>query len=65
MAGAHAWGVWLLAVAFVVYLFSFQTGYAIVNHLRDEVIPPIARAAGFRVRLMKPGPAMCTRATSA
>lgn len=29
--GAQAWGVWLIAVAFVVYLFSFQTGYAIVN----------------------------------
>ncbi len=27
----QAWGVWLIAVAFVVYLFSFQTGYAIVN----------------------------------
>jgi MFS family permease len=29
--GARGWSVWLLAVAFVVYLFSFQTGYAIVN----------------------------------
>jgi MFS family permease len=28
---AQAWLVWILAVAFVVYLFSFQTGYAIVN----------------------------------
>lgn len=28
---SQAWIVWLLAVAFVVYLFSFQTGYAIVN----------------------------------
>jgi MFS family permease len=26
-----AWWVWILAVAFVVYLFSFQTGYSIVN----------------------------------
>jgi MFS family permease len=26
-----AWFVWILAVAFVVYLFSFQTGYSIVN----------------------------------
>jgi MFS family permease len=26
-----AWWVWALAVIFVVYLFSFQTGYAIVN----------------------------------
>lgn len=29
--GAMAWWVWILAVTFVVYLFSFQTGYAIVN----------------------------------
>jgi MFS family permease len=27
----RAWFVWSLAVAFVVYYFSFQTGYAIVN----------------------------------
>jgi MFS family permease len=26
-----AWWIWILAVAFVVYLFSFQTGYSIVN----------------------------------
>jgi MFS family permease len=26
-----AWWIWALAVAFVVYLFSFQTGYSIVN----------------------------------
>ena len=26
-----AWWVWTLAVIFVVFLFSFQTGYAIVN----------------------------------
>jgi len=29
--GAMAWWVWILAVTFVVYLFSFQTGYSIVN----------------------------------
>ena len=29
--GAMAWWVWTLAVAFVVFLFSFQTGYSIVN----------------------------------
>jgi len=28
---AKAWWVWALAVVFVVYLFSFQTGYSIVN----------------------------------
>ena len=29
--GAIAWWVWSLAVAFVIYTFSFQTGYSIVN----------------------------------
>lgn len=29
--GAQAWVVWVIAVAFVIYYFSFQTGYAIVN----------------------------------
>lgn len=31
LGGPQAWLVWLIAVAFVVYYFSFQTGYAIVN----------------------------------
>jgi MFS family permease len=31
LGGAAAWFVWGLAVTFVVYYFSFQTGYAIVN----------------------------------
>jgi MFS family permease len=31
LGGANAWWVWALAVTFVVYLFSVQTGYAIVN----------------------------------
>jgi MFS family permease len=31
IGGAMAWWVWALAVTFVVFLFSFQTGYAIVN----------------------------------
>lgn len=30
-AGPMGWWVWALAVTFVVFLFSFQTGYAIVN----------------------------------
>jgi MFS family permease len=29
--GPLAWWIWSLAVAFVVYTFSFQTGYSIVN----------------------------------
>jgi MFS family permease len=31
LGGLRAWWVWILAVTFVVFLFSFQTGYAIVN----------------------------------
>lgn len=31
LGSARAWFVWALAVTFVVYYFSFQTGYAIVN----------------------------------
>jgi len=33
LGGAFAWWVWALGVAFVVFLFSIQTGYAIVNPL--------------------------------
>lgn len=31
LGGTRAWITWLLAVAFVIFLFSFQTGYSIVN----------------------------------
>jgi MFS family permease len=31
LGGFRAWWIWILAVIFVVFLFSFQTGYAIVN----------------------------------
>lgn len=31
LGGARAWWVWSIAVAFVIYLFSVQTGYSIVN----------------------------------
>ncbi|MCC6608953.1 MAG: MFS transporter [Burkholderiales bacterium] len=31
LGGAMAWWIWALAVTFVVFLFSVQTGYAIVN----------------------------------
>ena len=31
LGGAMAWWVWVLAVTFVVFLFSVQTGYAIIN----------------------------------
>ena len=36
--GIDAWIVWGIAVAFVIYYFSFQTGYAIVNpNLQKDV----------------------------
>lgn len=31
LGGLHAWIVWSLATIFVVYLFSVQTGYSVVN----------------------------------
>jgi len=31
LGGAQAWWIWSLALTFVVYTFSFQTGYSIVN----------------------------------
>lgn len=31
LGSLRAWWIWILAVTFVVFLFSFQTGYAIVN----------------------------------
>ena len=31
LGGGMAWWIWTLTVVFVVYLFSFQTGYSIVN----------------------------------
>lgn len=37
-----AWWIWILAVVFVVYLFSFQTGYSIVN-------PSVQKDAGLTV----------------
>ena len=42
LGGGLAWWVWGLAVAFVVYTFSFQTGYSIVN-------PAVQKDAGLSV----------------
>jgi len=42
IGGSHAWFVWVLAVTFVVYYFSFQTGYAIVN-------PSVQKDIGFSI----------------
>jgi len=36
LGGSYAWLVWGLTVTFVVYLFSVQTGYAIVNSSISE-----------------------------
>jgi MFS family permease len=44
LGGAMAWWVWTLAVTFVVYLFSFQTGYAIVNpSVQEELSLSVAK----------------------
>jgi MFS family permease len=44
--GAQAWGVWCIAVAFVSYYFSFQTGYSIVNaSVQNDVGLSIAQVA--------------------
>jgi hypothetical protein len=40
LGSGFAWWVWILAVTFVVYLFSFQTGHPIVN-------PGVQRGAGL------------------
>ena len=49
LGGAMAWFVWGLAVTFVVYYFSFQTGYAIVNpSVQKDVglsVPQVATVA--------------------
>lgn len=42
LGGPRAWLVWTIAVAFVIYYFSFQTGYAIVN-------PAVQKDAGLSV----------------
>jgi hypothetical protein len=31
MGGGKAWWIWALGVTFVVFLFSFQTGYSASN----------------------------------
>ncbi len=51
LGGLKAWWVWILAVTFVVFLFSFQTGYAIVNpNVQSELglsVAQIATIAAF------------------
>ncbi|MBS0289760.1 MAG: MFS transporter [Proteobacteria bacterium] len=46
LGGLKAWWVWILAVTFVVFLFSFQTGYAIVNpKVQGELSLSVAQIA--------------------
>ena len=41
-----AWWIWILAVTFVVYLFSFQTGYSVVNSsVQKDVELSVAQVA--------------------
>lgn len=47
LGGARAWRVWLIAVLFVVYYFSFQTGYAIVNTSVQKDISLSIAQVGF------------------
>jgi len=46
LGGSYAWLVWTIATVFVVYLFSFQTGYAIVNpSVQKDVSLSVAQVA--------------------
>lgn len=45
--GSRAWGVWLIAVVFVIYYFSFQTGYSIVNSRVQEDVGLSVAQVGF------------------
>ena len=51
LGGGRAWLVWCLAVTFVVYYFSFQTGYAIVNaRVQEDIglaVPQVALVAAI------------------
>lgn len=42
LGGRRAWWIWALSVAFVIYLFSVQTGYSIVN-------PDVQKSASLSV----------------
>ena len=44
VGGTRGWSVWLLAVAFVIYVFSFQTGYSVFNRsIQHDVGLTVAR----------------------
>jgi MFS family permease len=46
LGGLKAWWIWALTVMFVIFLFSFQTGYAIVNSsVQNELGLSVAQIA--------------------
>ena len=48
LGGFYAWLVWCIANIFVVYLFSVQTGYAIVNaSIQKDVGLTVAQVASI------------------
>ncbi|TLM77348.1 MFS transporter [Microbulbifer harenosus] len=47
LGGWRAWGAWLIGVTFVVYYFSFQTGYSIVNSRVQEDVGLTIAQVGF------------------
>ena len=59
-----AWWIWILAVAFVVYLFSFQTGYSIVNpSVQKDVGLSVAQVAtiAYVIGRIPPQPSVSRR----
>ncbi len=47
IGGGYAWLVWCLAVAFVVYKFCVQTGYAIINPSMEKDVGLTLRNVGI------------------
>ena len=47
LGGVKAWIVWLIAVTFVVYYFSFQTGYSIVSGSVQQDVSLSVAQIGF------------------
>ena len=47
LGGVRAWTVWLIAVVFVVYYFSFQTGYSIVSGSVQQDVSLSVAQIGF------------------
>jgi len=47
LGGGYAWFVWTLAVSFVVFKFSVQTGYAIINPSMEKDVGLTLRNVGI------------------